>query len=91
MRDASFSALIKIDLDVVSESAFEVQLLHCIRGLIRGRVRHGGLAQTDLLASLVESHGQLAGLHVAILAADLLELLLAQLHAHDELKYKRNY
>ena len=91
MCDASFTALIKIDLDVVSESAFEVQLLHCSGGLVRGRVRHGGLAQTDLLASLVESHGQFAGLHGAMLAADLLKLLLAQLYAQNELKYMRNY
>lgn len=77
---ASFTALEKIDLDVVAERALEVQLLHGCRRFVGGRVRHRCFAQADLLARLVEPHRQLARLHSAILGAHLLQLLLTQLN-----------
>jgi len=70
MLDARFSALIKVDLDVVAKCALEVELLHGGASFVRRCVRHSCLAETHFLTHLVEAHGELAGLNSAILAAD---------------------
>jgi len=89
MSDARFAALVEVDLNVVTESVFEVQLLHGLGGFIRVGIGHGGLAQTDLLTGLIEAHRQFTSLYCAVFAANFLQLLLAQLIINQSQRVSR--
>lgn len=81
---AQFSSLVKVDAEHVAELALEVELLKGDRGLISRRVADCGLAKAHLLADAIEARLELAARDCAVLATDLLQLVLRQLFKSDQ-------
>ena len=73
------AALVKVDFDVITESALEVELIHGNIGLVGRGIGHLGLAEANWLAHVIGSHHEAAALEGTILGADVAQLLLRQL------------
>jgi len=73
------SALVKVDLNHLSESVFEMEGLLSLGSFVLRRVGHCCLAQRDFAAGLVLAHHEVDVGDFTVLRADLLQLVLGQL------------